>query len=280
MSLATLLGPVAERLRRSVVQVRAGAAAGAGVIWGAGGMVVTNAHVAHAARLTVVGPDGTAVPGAVERLDPERDLALVRAAIDLPPVRTADPAELRPGALVFAVGHPLGVNDAISAGVFQAIGALPEGLLPARAVQRHPWVQADLHLEPGNSGGPLADALGRVVGISAMIANGLALAVPSTEVRAFLSEHPPLGVAVRPVFLPGDGGGGLRVDRVLAGSPADQAGVLPGDVIVAAAGAPLRSAAELARTVALLGRDNWLTLDLVRDGRWRRHQARIAGAPA
>ena len=60
MSLATLLGPVAERLRRSVVQVRAGAGAGAGVVWGAGGTVVTNAHVAHAARVTVVGPDGTA----------------------------------------------------------------------------------------------------------------------------------------------------------------------------------------------------------------------------
>ena len=81
MSLATLLAPVAELLRRSVVQVRVGAAGGAGVVWDAEGAVVTNAHVAQAARVTVVRPDGAAVSGEVERLDSRRDLALVRAAV-------------------------------------------------------------------------------------------------------------------------------------------------------------------------------------------------------
>ena len=278
MSLATLLAPVAELLRRSVVQVRVGAAGGAGVVWDAEGAVVTNAHVAQAARVTVVRPDGAAVSGEVERRDSRRDLALVRAAVGLPPVRTADPAGLRPGELVFAIGHPMGVNEAVSAGVFQALGPLPDGLVPTRPGRRQRWVQADVHLAPGNSGGPIADAHGRVIGIAAMIAGGLALAVPSTDVRAFLSRRRPLGVAVRPVPARADVPCGLRVDHVVTGSPASDAGVAPGDILVAAAGSPLESADDLARAVALTGPDDWLSLDVVREGRWQRRQARITGS--
>jgi serine protease Do len=278
MSLATLLAPVAGELRRSVVQVRTGASGGAGVVWDDRGAVVTNAHVALAARVTVVRPDGEAVSGEVERLDARRDLALVRASVGLPPVRIADPAGLRPGELVFAIGHPMGVAEAVSAGVFQALGALPEGLAPSHPGRAQAWVQADVHLAPGNSGGPLADAHGRVIGISAMIASGVALAVPSTDVRAFLSPNRPLGISVRLVPASDTVPGGLRVDRVARGSPAARAGVAAGDTLVAAAGIALTSAQDLARAVALTGPDDWLSLDLVRAGRWRRHQARIAGA--
>src|ERR1043166_7962620 len=231
MSLATLLAPGAGLLRRSVVQVRVGAGGGAGVVWDAEGAVVTNAHVAQAARVTVVRPDGAAVSGEVERRGLRRGLALGRAAVGLPPVPTPDPAGPRPGELVFAIGHPMGVNEAVSAGVFQALGPLPDGLVPALAGRRQRWVQAGVHLAPGNSGGPLADAHGRVIGVAAMIAGGLALAVPSTDVRAFLSRRP-LGVAVRPVPARDDVPRGLRVDHVVRGSPASDAGVAPGDILV------------------------------------------------
>ena len=103
----------------------------------------------------------------------------------MPVVQTADPATLRPGSLVFAVGHPFGVVDAVSAGVFQAVGWLPSGLELNK--ERLRWVQADVRLGPGNSGGPLADSEGRVIGVSAMILAGLALAVPSTDVDAMLA---------------------------------------------------------------------------------------------
>jgi len=197
------LAAAAERLRASVVVVRAGAdgraGGGAGIAWRAGGVVVTSAHVVDARDVTVVLPDGGAVPGEVVRRDPRRDLALVlapRAA--LPPVRHADPARLRPGSLLFAVGHPLGVVDAVTTGVLQATGPLPPGLGVPGMPGDLAWLQADLRLAPGNSGGPVADAEGRVVGVSAMVVAGLGLAVPAPDVEAFVAgEAPPRSASGR-----------------------------------------------------------------------------------
>ena len=187
MTTATSLAPVAERLTRSVVQVLSGPGGGAGVAW-APGLVVTNAHVARAKAAGIVGPDGAQVRGRVIAWDGRRDLALIRAPVELPCCGTGDP-HLRPGELVFAVGHPLGVTQAVCAGVFQALGKLPAGLRLPRLDPRLDWIQADLRLAPGNSGGPIADALGRVIGISAMILGGLGLGVPSPEIEAFVKAN-------------------------------------------------------------------------------------------
>ena len=92
---------------------------------------------------------------------------------------------MRPGSLVLAVGHPFGVVDAVSTGVLQSVGPLPLELDFAGGGLH--WVQADVRLGPGNSGGPLADVEGRVVGIAAMVVAGLALAVPATDVEALLA---------------------------------------------------------------------------------------------
>ena len=190
MSVA-FLSTAADLLRASVVQIIEGrrGSGGAGIAWGRPDLFVTSAHVVSRPRVTVVTPDGRAVSGVVIRRDTARDLAVVHApgAGDHPPVaRPGDPYAMRPGSLVVAVGHPLGTVDAVSVGVFQAVGPLPHGI-GLNGKGSLPWVQADVRLAPGNSGGPLADAEGRVIGVAAMVVLGLALAVPVTDVERLFS---------------------------------------------------------------------------------------------
>ena len=190
------LAAAAERLAHSTVRVldarRGGpAGVGSGVVWRPDGLIVTNAHVVRDARRVVVElTDGRALEGVVTRLDPRRDLAALRVdALHLPAARVGDSSALRVGQLVFALGHPWGVRNAMTAGIVHAVGAGSAGVAgvagPGRGAGR--WVQADLALAPGNSGGPLADAWGRVVGVNSMIVRGLAFAVPSATVERFLS---------------------------------------------------------------------------------------------
>lgn len=181
--LTAALGDLAERLRGVTVQVRAGArSAGAGVVWLRHGLVVTNAHVATAGSVEVVLPDDRAVGARLLARDPERDLAALELpAGDYEPAVRVDARGLRPGELVVAVGHPLGVTYAAALGL---VHRPPTGGRGPSA-----WLQADIRLAPGNSGGPLADAAGRVVGINAMIVGGLGFAVPTHVVEHFLHEN-------------------------------------------------------------------------------------------
>src|SRR5881409_2785632 len=121
------------------------------------------------------------------RRDAERDIAVVRAAgAGVPAVVAGDPYALRSGSLVFAVGHPFGVRDAVSVGVLQAVSPLPRGY-GLNGNGSFVWIQADVRLAPGNSGGPVGDAQGRVIGVAAMVVSGMALAVPVPDVERFLS---------------------------------------------------------------------------------------------
>jgi len=190
------LGDAAARLRASVVAIVDGGH-GAGFAWGGGGgdLFVTSAHVVSSRQAVVVTPDGRAVKGTVVGRDVDRDVALIHAPeARVPAVTCGDPYALRPGALVFAVGHPLGVKDAVSVGVFQAVRAIPLGFGMAEQRPRRgrspfiPWVQADVRLAPGNSGGPIADVEGNVIGVVAMIVSGLALAVPAPDLERLLSN--------------------------------------------------------------------------------------------
>jgi len=175
------LTAVTRRLRRITVEVHeARAGVGSGVIWASDGLIVTNAHVAKSRRVGVVLPGGDRLEARLLAWDPERDLAAL--AIDahgLPAADVGDSATLRVGELVIAVGNPLGLAGAVTAGVIYAIG-------PRRSVGSS-FIQADLRLAPGNSGGPLANAHGRVIGINARVAGGLALAVPSSLVARFVA---------------------------------------------------------------------------------------------
>jgi serine protease Do len=173
---------VGEKLRRSTVQVFDGRrGAGSGVIWRADGWIVTNAHVVRGSTARIRLADGAAFDAEVIARASERDLAAlyVAAASDLPAAEIGASTAVRVGEIVLAAGSPFGVRGAVSAGVLHAVGAVPR-------VGKQRWLQADLELAPGNSGGPLADASGRVIGINSMIAMGLGLAIPSHEVGQFL----------------------------------------------------------------------------------------------
>ncbi len=225
-------GEIAEQLRRSTVLIRAGARGnGSGVIWSSEGMIVTNAHVAHGSNVSVQLWDGRQFDAAVTSRDPRRDLAALRiSANSLPAACPANSSQLRPGELAIAIGNPLGFVGALTTGVIHAIG-------PLRALGPQTWVQASVRLAPGNSGGPLADARGHVVGLNTMVAGRLALAIPSNSVRDFLAAGPRtawLGVAVHPVRLPRAGGQtfGLVLLEVEPGGPAAQALLMAGDILL------------------------------------------------
>jgi serine protease Do len=227
-------GEVAEKLRRSTVLVLPGPRGnGSGVIWSSDGVIVTNAHVAHGSHLRVQLWDGRELEAAVVSRDRRRDLAELRvSAANLPAATAADSSQIRPGELAIAIGNPLGFVGALTTGVIHAIG-------PLRRLGSEQWVQADVRLAPGNSGGPLADARGRVIGINTMVAGSLALAVPSNAVTSFLAGDPIdawLGVSVAPVRVPCPGSRAKAFGLVLLGvepdSPAANASLLPGDILL------------------------------------------------
>jgi serine protease Do len=252
---------IAERLRRATVQVQGRQpGGGSGVIWRATGVIITNAHVVRGPSATVTLSDGRTLAATVAARDPQRDLvALTIGANDLPSAPIGDSSALRVGALVLAVGNPLGSIGALTAGIIHTLSPV-QGL-----------IQADLHLAPGNSGGPLADAQGRVIGINSMVAGGLAFAVPSHTVEHFLQEggqRPILGVTLRPVSIPlqGERVLGLLVLGAVAGGAAEAAGIMLGDVLIGAGGQGFGSPEDLGRALRRARAGERLPLDLIRGG--------------
>ncbi|HLZ91954.1 MAG TPA: trypsin-like peptidase domain-containing protein [Candidatus Acidoferrum sp.] len=231
-------GEIAEKLRRSTVLVLPGERGnGSGVIWSADGVIVTNAHVARGSQIRVQLWDGREMEASVASRDTRRDLAELRvSAANLPAVTAADSSQVRPGELAIAIGNPLGFVGALTTGVIHAVGPLA-GM--SHRLGSAPWVQAGVRLAPGNSGGPLADVRGRIIGINTMIAGSLALAVPSNAVTSFLASGPIdawLGVSVAPVRVPRPGTRaktfGLVLLEVEPGGPAANASLLPGDILL------------------------------------------------
>ena len=180
------LEAIAERLTRVTVEVRGRQFGhGSGVIWRPDGVIVTNAHVVRG-PVTVMLSDRRTFSARVLAWDPSRDLAALRIAADeLPSAEIGDAKRLGPGSVVLAVGHPLGLKGALTLGLIHGIGS-PGASGPPGPSGAAPWIRAHLRLAPGSSGGPLADARGRVIGINTMIAGGLAIAIPSAEVERFL----------------------------------------------------------------------------------------------
>jgi serine protease Do len=260
---------LAERLRRSTVQVRDGRrGGGSGIIWRPDGLIITNAHVVRGRGTRVELSDGRSFDSVVIARDTRRDLASLKIQADnLPAAEIGDSDSLRAGELVFAMGNPLGISGALTIGIIQA-----HGLIDGRRIPR--WVQADVRIAPGNSGGPLADARGRVIGVNSMIANGLALAVPSNAVERFLRrrrEKAYLGITFQPVQMPrreqvGQERYGLLVLKVDAKSPAEEAGLMLGDVLQSANGRALDDPGDLADALADVASDRKLRLVLTRGG--------------
>ena len=179
--LQAALDATTRRLLEATVRVRGPAgSSGSGVVWRRDGIVVTNAHVARHSRLVVELHDGSTHRARLMARDDRRDVAVLqleRGGLTVPDF--GDPALLRPGALVLAAGYPFGHHPAVTVGVAHAAGpALGE---PPRQLL------ADIQLYPGNSGGPLADARGRVIGVNAMIVSGLGVAIARGEVDAVVA---------------------------------------------------------------------------------------------
>jgi serine protease Do len=238
-----VFGETVERLRRSTVQVKARPnGSGSGVIWPEDGRIVTNAHVLEgvgsSSAVEVELWDGRLLQAVIIGKDRRRDLAALHVeAAHLPAATPGDSNSLRVGELVIAVGNPLGFLGAASTGV-------------VHRVTDHSWIVSQLRLAPGNSGGPLANARGEVVGINTMIAGGLAFAIPSHFVARFLKaprqEEYGLGVVIRPVLTGrSERQLGLIVLEVIPRSPAHNASLLQGDILVGAGGKPFQSVGDL-----------------------------------
>lgn len=268
-------GEITEQLRRSTVHISSGRAqrgSGSGVIWNPDGLIVTNAHVVQTDQSQVQLWDGREYEGTVTARDARRDLASLRiSASGLPAASAGDSNALRPGELVVAIGNPLGFIGALTTGVVHALG-------PLRGLGKQPWVQASVRLAPGNSGGPLADAKGRVVGLNTMIvAGGLALAVPSSAVPEFLRRgpsRPMLGVSLRPVLLEDRKSIALLVLEVAPHSSAAAASILIGDLLLGANGRPFLSLDDLVDAIDAADKSIF-TLEFLRGDRKTRRQVTV-----
>jgi serine protease Do len=261
-------GEIAERLRRSTVHVQTHTqgrmrGGGSGVIWSAEGVIVTNSHVMHETRAKVSLWDGRLLDATLVFRDTRRDLASLKVEADgLPAATPGDSSVLRAGELVIAVGNPLGF-----------IGALTTGVVHSTP-NRKQWIAADVRLAPGNSGGPLADAQGRVIGINTMIAGGLALAVPSNAVGEFLKRRggPTLGVTLQPVPLQ-RGEFGFLLLKIDPGSAAEAASLMVGDLLIAADGRRFESPGDLGD--ALENSGEVLDLQFLRGDRTRTRETAV-----
>lgn len=230
-----------ENVNPSVVQVRAGGrGGGAGFVWRADGKILTNAHVVGNARTVQAQlPDGRTFEAAVVASNPTLDLALLTVdASDLPAVPIGDSSGLRVGELVIAIGHPWGQPGVVTAGIVSGIGEIPVNG-SGRTAQ---YIRSDVRLAPGNSGGPMLNARGEVIGINAMIFGGdLAVAIPSHVANKWLAGQASgrvitLGVQVQPVELrqsPGDRrSAALLIVGIGADTLAARAGLMVGDVLL------------------------------------------------
>jgi S1-C subfamily serine protease len=239
---------------------RFGQGAGSGVVIAPDGYVLTNAHVIDGAgRVEVTLHDGKTVEARPVGGDRSTDLAVVRvSASGLEHVRIGGERDLLRGQLVVAIGNPLGFESTVSAGVVSATGRSLRGT-DGRLVEN--LVQHTAPLNPGNSGGPLVDFRGHLVGVNTAIiafAQGMSFAIPSETVNWVVPKlmsdgrvrRAYLGIQGQTVHTSARRGSGVLVMSVEQGSPADAAGLVQGDIIVEAGGQPVTSIDGLLRALA------------------------------
>jgi S1-C subfamily serine protease len=244
---------------------RGGESLGSGVVFTSDGFLLTNAHVVGKAQSgTASFGDGTSTPFTVVGADPLSDLAVLRASgTTPPPAELGEADKLVVGQLVVAVGNPLGLAGSVTAGVVSALGRSLPTRSGAAVRLIEDVIQTDAALNPGNSGGALADSQARVVGINTAVAGiGVGMAVPvnattrriiSTLMRDGKVRRAYLGLVSMPAPLPAPlqerfgRASGLRVGEVVPGGPADRAGLRAGDLLLTAAGKPVEKAQDLQR---------------------------------
>jgi serine protease Do len=277
---ASGLGEMIDRAQASVVQVRRGdRGAGTGVIWQANGGIVTNHHViAHTGSKTLVElRDGQVFEAQIVDSDPILDVALLKVpAKQLAAIPVADSSKLRVGELVFAIGHPWGQRGVVTAGIVSALSKVQI----RNSNRQLEYIKSDVRLAPGNSGGPLLNARGEVIGINAMIMGGdLSVAIPSTTVSNWIAQLPQariaLGVQIQPIELPPnvrkelakEQALGLLVVGIIAGGLAEEANLLVGDVLIDIENTSLSDAATLRTVLAQNSSKASVQLRVLRGGK-------------
>ena len=290
--------PMFPGMRRPGGESRRGAEArGSGFIVDADGTVVTNNHVVQNAQsVSVTLDDGTVLPATVVGTDPKTDLAVlrVRAGRSLPFIQLGESNDARPGQWVVAMGNPFGLGGSVTAGIVSARG---------RDIGNGPYdsfIQVDAPINQGNSGGPLFTQDGKVVGVTTAILSptggsvGIGFAIPSDTVRTVVAElertghvtRGYLGVqtqAISPAMtaalhLPS--AEGALVASVQPDSPAQRAGLQPGDVIQSVNGATAKDPRDLAVDVANVKPGGSAQLGVLRDGETRTIQVTVAALPS
>lgn len=179
IKIGSSVGLVTDRLRSITVRISgAGCSRGSGVVWHSDGLIVTNAHVAQGRTHPVEFSDGRQILARIVARDAAADLAALKVDLnDLPAAIARSAREVRPGELVIAIGNPWDGDGAVSAGIVH------------RRTGQAACIFANIRIAPGNSGGPLADANGHVIGINSAIIRGLACAVTSDTVRDFMRKE-------------------------------------------------------------------------------------------
>jgi len=257
---------------------------GSAVVYTPDGFLLTNAHVVgRAEHGTALFSDGTSADFRVVGADPLSDLAVVRADSSTPSTAVLGEAdELVVGQLVVAVGSPLGLTGSVTAGVVSALGRSLPTSAGARASLIEDVIQTDAALNPGNSGGALADSRARIVGINTAVAGvGLGLAVPiNATTRKIIAalmrdgkvRRAYLGIVSVPAPLPEKlrkrfgRSSGLRVAEVVPNGPAARAGLRPGDLLLTAGGRPVTTAQDLQKLMFSEAIGRPLAITVMRNG--------------
>jgi len=268
---------------------------GSGFVFTPDGLLLTNSHVVHGAqRISVLTPQGTSGEATLLGDDPHSDIALLRvhAKTQLPTIALGSARALHVGQLVVAIGNPMGFESTVTAGVISALG---RSLRATTGRLIDDVIQTDAALNPGNSGGPLLDGHGRVVGVNTAIiarAQGICFAtsidLASRVVEQILRDgrvrRASLGVAAQNALLPARylrffglaGDKAVRIMEVLPDGPAARAGIEAGDILIAIDGAPASSIDDLHRLLSVERIDRPVRLELLR--RERRFEVTLRAA--
>jgi len=309
--MAQFFGGATPYQRQRVVE----RASGSGFVYSRDGLIVTNAHVVPegVSKITVVFSNGDRVPGHVFSSNPSADLALVKVdgyAKLPPPVVFADSTRLQAGQWAIAIGEPLSLQKSVSVGVVSGFNRDEPIAGDRNGVPRlfRGLLQTSAPINPGNSGGPLVDYDGRVIGVNQSTANtavaqGIGFAIPSntvTQTAAALAKSQGKtidanGTGTGKAFLglvavditnnvrTQLGGyheqGGVAVYQVPSGTPADQAGINPGDVIQAINGKPINSQQEFVSTIGAMKPGAQVTVRLWQNGVKKNVQVTLAEQP-
>lgn len=287
---------IVQDVEPSVVAIEAGPAAGSGVIWSADGIVVTNNHVVeNTSQVTVAFASGRRLEATVRAADPFTDLAVLEVdAEDLPPAEFREDLP-RVGELAIAIGNPLGFENSVTAGIVSGLNRT----LPGPQSALVDLIQTDAAISPGNSGGALVGMDGRVMGINVAYippqarAVAIGFAIPAATVRSVVTqlledgevEHAFLGV--RPAELTPqiaeqfdvEAESGVIVLSVVENSAAEEAGLQPGDVIVAVDGEELRGVGEFLSALRQRAPGDTIELEILRDGEEQTVSATLRARP-